>query len=79
MSEPHVVAALKDKRAELAGIIADLEKGINGHRADLVHIDATLRMFAPDTEADGIRPKGLSLCVRYLPDLGLWPSGSGQG
>lgn len=59
MSEPHVVAALKDKRAELAGIIADLEKGINGHRADLVHIDATLRMFAPDTEADGIRPKAV--------------------
>lgn len=56
MAEPHVVAALKDKRAELAGIIADLEKRISGHRAGLVHLDATLRMFAPDTEAAGIRP-----------------------
>ena len=32
MAELHVVAALKDKRAELSGSIADLEKriGVNG-------------------------------------------------
>lgn len=59
MAEPHVVAALKDKRAELAGLIADLEKRINGHRAGLVHLDATLRMFAPDTEVAEIRPKAV--------------------
>lgn len=59
MAELHVVAALKDKRAELAGLIADLEKRINGHRADLVYLDATLRMFAPDTEAAEIRPKAV--------------------
>lgn len=59
MAEPHVVAALRDKRAELAGIIADLEKRINGHRAGLVHLDATLRMFAPDTETAEIRPKAV--------------------
>ena len=28
MAEAHVVAALKDKRAELSGVIADLEKRI---------------------------------------------------
>ncbi len=59
MSEPHVVAALKDTRAKLAGMIADLEKGINGQRADLVHLDATLRMFAQDTEAAKIGPKAV--------------------
>ena len=59
MAEPHVVAARKDKRAELAGLIADLEKRINGHRAGLVHLDATLRMFAPDTEADAIKSKAV--------------------
>ena len=59
MAEPHVVAALKDKRAELAGVIADLEKRIAGHRVDLVHLDATLRMFAPDTEAAEIKPKAV--------------------
>ena len=35
MAEPHVVATLKDKRAELSGGIADLEKRIGQHRADL--------------------------------------------
>jgi hypothetical protein len=58
-SEPHVVAALKDKRAELAGIIGELEKRIDGHRADLVHLDATLRMFAPDIEVARIRPRAV--------------------
>lgn len=59
MAEPQVVATLKDKRAELMGLIADLEKRINGHRADLVHLDATLRMFAPCSEAAEIRPKAV--------------------
>ena len=59
MAEPHVIAALREKRAELAGIIADLEKRINGHRADLVHLEATLRMFVPDIEGDAIKPKAV--------------------
>jgi hypothetical protein len=33
MAEPHVVAALRDKRAELSGTIADLEKRLGQHRA----------------------------------------------
>ena len=49
MAEPHVVAALKDKRAELSGSIADLEKRIGQHRADLLHVDAVLRLFAPES------------------------------
>jgi hypothetical protein len=31
MAEPHVVAALRDKRAELSGSVADLEKQIGRH------------------------------------------------
>ena len=50
MAEPHVVAALKDKRAELSGNIADLEKRIGQHRADLLHVDGVLRLFAPEFE-----------------------------
>ena len=34
MAEPHVVAALKDKRAELSGNIADLEKRIGQRRSE---------------------------------------------
>ena len=59
MAEPHVVAALKDKRAELSGGIADLEKRIGQHRADLLHVDAVLRLFAPDFEPAAIPPKAV--------------------
>jgi hypothetical protein len=42
---PIAVAALQRKRAEIAGIIADMEKRIAAHRADLVHIDNALRLM----------------------------------
>ena len=57
MAEPHVLAALKDKRAELSGGIADLEKRIGQHRADLLHVDAVLRLFAPEFEPATIPSK----------------------
>src|SRR3954452_4304143 len=59
MAEAHVVAALKDKRAELSGGIADLEKRIGQQRADLLHVDAVLRLFAPDFEPAAIPPKAV--------------------
>ena len=59
MAEAHVVAALKDKRAELSGSIADLEKRIGQHRADLLHVDAVLRLFAPEFEPATIPSKAV--------------------
>src|SRR3954447_10066064 len=59
MAEPHVVAALKDKRAELSGSIADLEKRIGQHRADLLQVDAVLRLFAPEFEPTTIPPRAV--------------------
>src|SRR3954467_3916061 len=59
MAEAHVVAALKDKRAELSGDIADLEKRIGQHRADLLHVDAVLRLFAPEFEPATIPPRAV--------------------
>ena len=59
MAEPHVVAALKDKRAELSGGIADLEKRIGQHRADLLHVDAVLRLFVPEFEPAAIPPRAV--------------------
>jgi hypothetical protein len=59
MAEPHVVASLKDKRAELSGSIADLEKRIGQHRADLLHVDAVLRLFAPEFEPATILPRAV--------------------
>jgi hypothetical protein len=59
MAEAHVVAALKDKRAKLSGGIADLEKRIGQHRADLLHVDAVLRLFAPEFEPATIPSKAV--------------------
>jgi hypothetical protein len=47
MAEPHVVSALMAKRSEVAGLIADLERKAPQQRADLVHVDAVLRLYAP--------------------------------
>jgi hypothetical protein len=57
MAEPHVISALKAKRAEIAGELAGLAKEIALRQADLQHVDATLRLFAPDFAPEAIRPK----------------------
>ena len=46
----HVVAALIAKRAELAGIIDQLQRQLDQHRADLAHIDGVLRVLAADLD-----------------------------
>ena len=43
MPEPHVMSALRDKRAELAGMVNQLEQQLVKQRADLTHVDATMR------------------------------------
>jgi len=57
VGQPYVVTRLRDKRAELGGIIVDLEKRIVRHRAELAHLDAVLKMLAPELEPDRIWPK----------------------
>src|SRR5688572_20500835 len=57
MGEILVVSTLRDKRAELSGAIADLERRLAQYRADLVHVDAVLRLFAPDLEPETIVSK----------------------
>ena len=54
MDEPHVISALRAKRAELAGEIGAAEKRIAQLRADLVHLDATLRLFDPAADSAAI-------------------------
>jgi hypothetical protein len=43
MADPHVVSALREKRAIVAGLIEKLERKLEQHRADLTHIDGVLR------------------------------------
>ena len=59
MAELHVVSALRDKRAEISGVIEDMERRIAQHRADLVHVDAVLRLYVPDLEPESIAPKAV--------------------
>src|SRR5919106_4236117 len=57
MAEPHVVSALKAKRAELAGEIELTTRKLQGLRAALEHLDATLCLFDPAAVPDAIEPK----------------------
>ena len=57
MAESHVVSALVDKRAEVAGQIVRIEQKLGQCRADLVHIDATIRLFAPALVPETIKAK----------------------
>jgi hypothetical protein len=57
MADPHIVSALREKRATVAGLIEKLERKIEQHRADLTHIDGVLRLFQPDRDPEEIRPK----------------------
>lgn len=53
MIEAYVASALRDKRAELSGVIADLEQRIAQHQADLLHVDADLRLAPPSRPPPG--------------------------
>ena len=65
MAESHVVSALVSKRAEIAGLIARTEQQLGQFRADLVHLDATLRLFAP-----GLEPKPIP--AKRIRQADLW-------
>ena len=57
MAELHVIGALRNKRAELAGMLRQLEQQLVQQRANLAHLDATMRLFDPDIRPKDIRPK----------------------
>jgi hypothetical protein len=53
----RVVGALGTKRAELGGIVRQLEQELVQKRTNLAHLDATMRLFDPDIQPKEIRPK----------------------
>jgi hypothetical protein len=57
MAEPHVIGALRNKRAELAGLVSQLERQLSRQQVDLTHLDATLRLFDPTILLTEIRPR----------------------
>jgi hypothetical protein len=62
----HVVAGLIAKRREIAGIIAELERQLAQHRADLTHIDGVLRVLATDLDPTSIKPKRVYRRTQYF-------------
>ena len=66
MADPHVISALREKRALAAGVIEKLERKLEQHRADLTHIDGVLRLFQPDRDPDEIKPKRTYRRTRYF-------------
>ena len=57
MAGSHVVSALVSKRAEIAGMIARTQQQLGQFRADLAHVDATIRLFAPAMKPETIPAK----------------------
>ena len=62
----YVVSGLIAKRAELAGIIDQLQRQLDQYRADLTHIDGVLRVLATDLDPEAIRPKRVYRRNRYF-------------
>ena len=58
MAEPHVIAALVKRRAELSGDIETTHTKLKHMILDLEHLDRTLLMFDPDYKIETIKPKG---------------------
>src|SRR5438067_11050716 len=57
MADPHVISALREKRARVSATVARLERQLEQHRADLTHIDGVLRLFEPERDPGTIKPK----------------------
>lgn len=57
MPEMLAITTLRTKRAEIADALEGLGRQVEQRRTDLMHVDATLRLFDPDAEA-APGPKG---------------------
>jgi hypothetical protein len=56
MADPHVISALRQKRAELSGELIAAEKRILQLCDDIASLDRTIRVFDPTAEPHAIRP-----------------------
>ena len=56
MTATLIISTLRDKRLEVADAIERLERQADQHRADLAHLEATMRLFDPNVEAETFQP-----------------------
>jgi hypothetical protein len=66
VTKDTVVSGLITKRAELAGIIDQMQRQLDQYRADLTHIDGVLRILVSDLDPETIRPKRAYRRNRYF-------------
>jgi hypothetical protein len=57
MAESHIVSGLVDKRSEIAGLIEHHRKEMGHLASALGHLDATLKLFAPEINLRTLRSK----------------------
>jgi hypothetical protein len=57
MAESHVVTGLVDKRREIAGVIDHHRLEMARLADDLAHLDATIKLFAPELDLRTVRAK----------------------
>jgi len=74
MAELHVVSALVVKRGELAGQAQLCHQELQRLAAELGHLDATIRLFAPAYDLGAIRPR-----KRREPGGAAAPDRKGRG
>jgi hypothetical protein len=65
MTSP-AIARLREKRAELAGEINQLQRRMIQLRADLAHVDGALRVLEPGIELEKIVPRRIEFRPRYF-------------
>lgn len=57
VERPNTVAGLVEKRATIAGRIAEARATLRQLIIDLDHVDAAIRLFDPNYDVAGIKPK----------------------
>lgn len=58
MADPHVITALNAKYARLTGELRKLTRQADQVRADIAHVEATIRLFRADWDEDQVKPIG---------------------
>lgn len=57
MAEPHIINALRNKRAELSGDRAQTEARSQTLQSEIAAVDITLRLFDPSQKPATIKPR----------------------
>lgn len=56
MADPHVLTALNAKYARLTGELQRLNRRAEKVRADIAHVEATIRLFRADWVGEAVKP-----------------------